>query len=127
MIRNAVRIALSCAVLSIAAHSQAAKPDSYVSILNRSGSESEFQLAASSIKITVEGKLHDIRFSDILSIHFGAEASAAEKAHITEWLASVAGQDRKAAESAAERLVENGLPALSGMLAAQDPNDTDFH
>lgn len=99
--------------------------DSFVWVQTKDGAASESKTSLSSIKVTVDGKPRTIALSNILSVHNGDAASAAETAKITAGIAAIQGTDRKASDVAVETLTSIGIPVMTPLLKAY--KDTDQH
>lgn len=87
------------------------------------GTQTEGQAQLCSVKIESEGKLVELRLSQILSVHNAAPASKFEAGRITAGLAAIQAPDRKTRDLAVEELTAIGLPAMTPLL--QMLKDTD--
>jgi hypothetical protein len=117
--------------LCLASPTTAAKPGSHALIRLTDGRTVEGDIRDSRVwivpeKVAALGAKPEVRLSDVLSIHLGDSAKAEEAKEIAAAIPLVTGDDREKSDLAAERLVEIGLPAVSAILAALDPHDTDL-
>jgi len=85
------------------------------------GKQMEGELTARSIKV----QQADVRLDDVLSVHTGHAASAAEAAKIDAGIVAIQGADRRARDMAVEELTAIGLPVMTPLLKAY--KDTDQH
>jgi hypothetical protein len=104
-----------------------------VQILNKDGKTIEGQTALAGFTVNVNGSARKIALSDVLSVHNGEPASAAETARIQSGLAAiqaykaeaVQSEPRRDRDAATEDLASIGLPVVTPLLQAL--KDTDQH
>lgn len=94
-------------------------------IAGKDGTISEQSASLSSIRLTVDGRSRAIPVSQILSIHNGEPATAAETERIARGIAAIQGADRKARDLAVEDLTALGVPVVTPLLKTY--KDTDQH
>lgn len=94
-------------------------------VVGKDGNTSELTAALSSIRLTVDGRTRAIPVNQILSLHNGEPATAAETERIERGIAAIQGADRKARDLAVEDLTALGVPVMTPLLKAY--KDTDQH
>jgi hypothetical protein len=92
-------------------------------VITREGDRLQGQAQETVLKVNVDGKIRNVRLSEVLSINLGRTASAKEDERINAGLAAIGGTDRAARETAVAELTDIGLPAVSPLLKAYKDRD----
>ena len=89
------------------------------------GNQVEGQTQLKSVRITTNGRVVDLKLSELLSVHNGAPPTELEAERIKNGIAAIQGADRKTRDLAVEELTAIGLPVLTPLIDSY--KDTDQH